>query len=108
LIFPFHDFDSVLLGEDRSCYGRRAKARVEYGCFRRAEADKLFQTLPAEEQAAIEALARAKSSLEVRANGPLSQILLNLKRTQLTAERHPDKIATFDRWSTGRSLETNT
>jgi hypothetical protein len=82
---------------------RDANARVEYSCYRRVEADKVFGTLPAEEQATIAALARAKSMPAGHNPSPLAEILFKLKRTQITAERHPERITSFARWSATRS-----
>lgn len=82
---------------------RATNARVEYSCFRRVEADKLFGALPAGEQAAIEALARSKSLPAGRYSGPLAEMLFKLKRTQITIERHPDRMTSFECWSAARA-----
>ena len=88
----------------RDAEKRTTNARVEYVCSRRAEADRLFETLPAEEQATIDAIARSKSFTNERCDGPLTQMLVKLKRTEITAERHPDKITSFERWSSRHAL----
>ena len=84
---------------------RETRARVEYSCFRRAEADKLFNTLPAEEQAVIEALARVKTAPEGRGSNFMAETLFKLKRTQTTAERHSDRIISFADWRAGHARE---
>ena len=83
----------------RDAEDQATAARVAYADFRRGEAEALFGTLPAEEQAAIEALARARSTTPGRFDGPLAQTLFKLKRAQMTAERHPDRITSFDDWT---------
>ena len=83
----------------REAQDRETNARIEYGCFQRAEAGKLFDTLPPDEKATIVALARAASAPEGRYDGPLARTLLKLKQAQITAERHADRITSFDQWS---------
>lgn len=74
------------------------RALVAYNCFRREEAEKLFSTLPAEERTEIEALARTHSAPDGRHDGPLAQMLFMLRRAQITAQRHPDQVSSFDDW----------
>ncbi|MCX7309925.1 MAG: replication initiator protein A [Afipia sp.] len=83
---------------------REAKLQFEYVCFRRAEADKLFKTLPAEEQGTIEALARAITAPKGSHNTYMVETMLKLKRTQITVERHTDRLTSFDQWRTQRSF----
>ncbi len=83
----------------REAEERDTNARVEYSNFRRTQADLLFATLPPEEQAAIEALARTKSAPDGRTDGPLAQTLFKLKRAQITADRYPDHIPSFENWT---------
>jgi hypothetical protein len=78
---------------------RETAVRIEYDRFRRAEIDRLFSRLSAEEQAAIEALARATTLPGGRSDGPLAQILFGKKRAQITAERHSHNITSFEHWS---------
>lgn len=80
-----------------------AKARVEYGHFRQVEAGKLFRTLPPEEQAAIEALARATTAPKGHHDGYMVETMFKLKRTQITAERYAHHIVPFEQWRTSRS-----
>ena len=87
----------------REAEERDTNNRVEYGSFRRTQADQLFTTLPAEEQAAIEALARAISVPNGRTDGPLAQTLFKLKRAQITADRYPDRITSFENWTTAHA-----
>ena len=83
---------------------REAKLQFEYVCFRRAEADKLFKTLTTEEQATIEALARAITAPKGSHNTYMVETMLKLKRTQITAERHTDRLTSFDQWRAQRSF----
>ena len=77
--------------------------RLDYDQYRRTEAQRLFDRLPADEQASIEALARAKLS----AGGPVSdymaQTLIRVEKLRLTIERHPGSVADFDQWSASRA-----
>ena len=86
----------------RAAEERETNARIEYSNLRRAEADRLFSTLPADEQAAIEALARDAAAPKGRPDGFLTQTLFGIKRAQITAERHPHLITPFERWSADR------
>jgi hypothetical protein len=78
-------------------------ARIEYDRFRRAELDRLFGTLPADERAAIDALARGKALPSGRSDGHLAQILFGNRRAQITAERHPHTVTSFEQWSASRA-----
>lgn len=81
---------------------REAKARVEFSCFQRAEADKLFNTLPAEEQSSIEALARATAAPTGSRDNFMAKTLVKLKRAKITAERYPNRISSFEQWHATR------
>ena len=73
--------------------------RVAYERFRRAQAEGVFKTLPAEEQAAIEALARGSASSAFGgAAGSIATTLVELARCRLTAQRHPTQITPFQEW----------
>jgi hypothetical protein len=75
---------------------------MDYDQYRRDESQRLFDKLPAEEQAAIEALARAK----LKAGGPVSdymiQTLIRVEKIRLTIERYPGGIDDFEQWSASR------
>ncbi len=66
---------------------RQTQLRLDYDQYRRTEAQRLFDRLPAGEQAEIEALARAK----LNAGGPVSdfmaQTLFRVEKLRLTIER---------------------
>ena len=75
---------------------RRAEdERIAYDRYRRQEATRLFETLPAEEQRAIEAqAAQAAAPFE----GSLCDTMRGVNRTKITAQRHPDRIKTQEEW----------
>jgi hypothetical protein len=60
-----------------------------------------FATLPAQEQAAIEAVAHGKTP-RGSAKGSLAQVVIDIERARLTAERHPDHIPSFEMWKKKR------
>jgi hypothetical protein len=82
----------------RAAEARATALRVEYAAFRRVEAAKLFRSLPARERAAIEAEARAQSAPKGRAGGYMAEALFKLQRAQITTERHPKHMTSFDDW----------
>jgi len=69
----------------------------DYDHFRRQQAEAVFARLPADEQAAIEALARSGGG-DRPLSGPMAATLYKIAKTRLTAERHPDQIPTFEQW----------
>ena len=71
--------------------------RSEYSHFRRLQADRLFATLSAREQAAIEAEAR-RNGQRVITKGSLGHIMLGIERARITAEKYPNKISSFEQW----------
>lgn len=83
----------------RDAEERETRARVAYSDFRRAEIDKLFAGLPRDEQAAIEALARSNVAPAGHSVGFMADTLFKLKRAQITAERHGDRIPLFEHWA---------
>jgi hypothetical protein len=89
--------------EARRAEEHQTQLRVEYDQYRRHEARRLMDSLPATEQASIEALARAKLS----AGGPtpayMAETLIRVEKVRLIIERHPNRIATFEQWSASRS-----
>jgi len=89
--------------EARQSEQRQTQLHLDYDQYRRTEAQRLFDGLPAGEQAAIEALARAKLS----AGGPVSdymvQTLIRVEKLRLTIERNPGSVADFEQWSAPRA-----
>jgi hypothetical protein len=78
---------------------RQTQLRMDYDQYRRTAAENLFQTLPADEQALIEALAHSKSYSDAGVAGYMTKTFVRLERLRLTTERHPGKIADFEHWS---------
>jgi hypothetical protein len=72
--------------------------RMDYDRFRRAEADRLFAKLPAKEQMAIETAARGKAPRFGQGSGSIAQIIFEIERARITAQRHPSKIPSFEQW----------
>lgn len=83
----------------RDAEARKTNARIEYGCYRRTEADKLFGSLPANEQAAIEAPSTCYERARRALRWSLGRTLFKLKQSQITADRHSDRIISFEQWS---------
>ena len=82
----------------REAEDKATERRMDYDRFRRAEADRLFASLPAKEQAAIEAAARTKAPRYARGTGSLAQTMFEIERARITAERHPRKIPSLEQW----------
>jgi hypothetical protein len=82
----------------REAEDKATERRMDYDRFRRAEADRLFASLPAKEQAAIEAAARTKAPRYARGTGSLAQTMFEIERARITAERHPRKIPSLELW----------
>jgi hypothetical protein len=87
----------------RKAEQRQTQLRLEYDQYRRTEAQRLFDRLPADEQAAIEALARTKLSTGRPIPGYMAETLIRVEKLRLTIERHPNDIADFDQWSAPRA-----
>ena len=83
----------------RQAEERQTRLRMDYDQYRRSAAENLFQGLPPDEQAAIEALARSKSKSDGRGAGYMAKTLLRMEKVRLTAERHAGKIFDFEHWS---------
>jgi len=82
---------------------RQDAARLAYDRFRRSRADELFDALPKGEQDIIAGLARAGSGAGYAAANPsFANIMFELARARITAERHLDKIPTIEQWSAAR------
>ncbi len=79
---------------------RHDAIRFAYDRFRRSSADLLFETLPKGERGIIEGLARASSSSSFAAtNGSFAKTMFDIAKARITAERHADKVPTFEQWS---------
>jgi hypothetical protein len=73
----------------------RETERIAYDAYRRQEALALFESLPTEEQQAIETLAEGAAA---RFGGTLRDTMRGLYRAQFVAQRHPDRIKTVEEW----------
>jgi hypothetical protein len=71
--------------------------RTAYDRFRRDQARDLYATLPADERAIIDAEAR-RTSTSFNGSGSLAERMLDIRKSSITAQRHSDKIKTFDEW----------
>ena len=87
----------VANGRERSSLQATLR-RMDYDRFRRAEADRLFSSLPAKERSAIEATAHAKSPHFGRGSGSIAQTMFEIERARITAQRHPGKIPPLEDW----------
>jgi hypothetical protein len=88
----------------REAEEKATRQRAEYSHFRRLQADRLFATLPAQEQSAIEFAARGKGQRGAE-KGSLGQIVLGIERARITAEKYPNKIASFEQWQQRRAQQ---
>ena len=75
---------------------RQRLEHAAYDRYLRTQADQLFTTLPNDEKAVIEGLARGKAA-GIPA-GSLKTVLYETSRARLTAERHARRLPTFDQW----------
>jgi hypothetical protein len=82
----------------REAEDQATQRRMDYDRFRRAEADRLFSSLPAKERSAIEAVAHAKAPRFRRGSGSLAQTMFEIERARVTAQRHPRKIPSLEQW----------
>ena len=82
----------------REAEAKATERRMDYDRFRRAEADRLFSSLPAKERSAIEAAAHAKSPHFGRGSGSIAQTMFEIERARITAQRHPGKIPSLEQW----------
>jgi len=82
----------------REAEDKATQRRMDYDHFRRAAADRLFSRLPVNEQAAIEAAARAKAPRFGQGSGSLAQTMFEIERARITAQRHPGKIPSLEDW----------
>jgi len=78
---------------------RRGEAeRIAYDRYRRQEAIRLFQTLPADDQRAIEAQAEGAAA---RFDGSLRDTMRGVNLAKITAQRHEGRIKSFEEWTAG-------
>jgi hypothetical protein len=82
---------------------RHTQLRLDYDQYRRTEAQRLFDSLPADEQATIEALAGAKLTAGRPVASYMAETLIRVEKLRLTIERHPDSVTGFDQWSASRA-----
>ena len=82
-------------GEQKAAEQRRENERLSYDAYRRKEVTAVFETLPAAEQQEIEALARQAAAAF---GGSLAEAMFATKRSQITKQRHGDRIKSFEEW----------
>jgi len=82
----------------RQAEARQTQLRMDYDQYRRTAAEGLLETLPAVEQAAIEALARSNLRSDGRGPDYMAKTLFRLEKLRLTLERHPRQILDFKHW----------
>ena len=82
---------------------RQTRLRMDYDQYRHTTAEDLFQRLPADEQAAIEALARSKSNSGGCGASYMAKTLVRLEKVRLTIERHAGRISDFEHWSASQA-----
>jgi hypothetical protein len=87
----------------RQAQERETQARMDYDRFRRATADQLFASLPANEQSIIEDLARSKAYQATWNKGSLAEIMHASNKARITIDRHPNKIPSFEQWAAVRA-----
>lgn len=76
--------------------------REAYAQYRAAALLALFQSLPADEQAAIDAEVERRKPRAVRGAGPMARHMHEIARGHLLAERYPAKVESFDDWRAAR------
>jgi hypothetical protein len=82
---------------------REEATRLTYDQFRRSRANQLFNELPEGEQSIIIGLARAGNGAGYAAtNSSFAKTLFESAKARITAERHREKIATFEQWTANR------
>lgn len=94
---------SKAAAEARRAEEHQTQLRLDYDQYRREEALRLFNSLPANEQASIEALAGAKLSAEGPIAAYMTQTLIRVEKLRLITERYPGRVLDFDQWSASRS-----
>jgi hypothetical protein len=91
--------EAIARAKAQSDASKRQKAQEalqsNYDRFRRDQARDLYTRLPEAERAIIDAEARRTST---GFDGPLAERMLDIRRGSITAQRHSDKIKTFEDW----------
>jgi Replication initiator protein A len=77
---------------------RQTRLRLDYDEYRRFEAQRLFDSLPPDEQTEIETLANSKLSTGRPVSDFMAPTLIRVEKLRLTIERHPGRVADFDQW----------
>jgi hypothetical protein len=98
MTFRKHQGDARMHQAARKAQDQREAEQSAYDRDRRAEAIRLLATLPAGQQADIEAEAH---SYAATFTGSLRDSMLDFRKAHLTAARHPDRLKTFEQWKTG-------
>jgi hypothetical protein len=81
--------------DDTAARREKEDERLAYDRYRRLEIAATFASLPTDERTTIEELAgRAAATF----HGSLRDAMLSTKRNQITAQRHGDRIKSFDDW----------
>ena len=86
----------------RQSLDQQTQLRMDYDQYRRTEAQRVFDRLPADEKDAIEALAHSKLGAGGPAKGYMADTLIRVEKHRLTIERHPGCVADFEQWSASR------
>jgi hypothetical protein len=80
---------------EKAAKDKREAERLAYDHYRRQEAASLFRSLPAKERQTIEQSAERAAA---RFGGSLRTSMRGVYRAQITAQRHPDDIKSFEEW----------
>jgi hypothetical protein len=78
---------------------RQEATESAYARFRASRASAVLRALPSGEQAVIDGLAKARAATLRSKNPGFAAAMLENVRIHITAERHPDKIPTFESWA---------
>lgn len=92
----------TVVAADRKRRDQEDVDSTAYDQFRRARADALFPTLPAEEQAIITSLARPAEGRPETGEWSLTKTVFQIARARIVADRHPQKIPSFEHWRANR------
>lgn len=77
----------------------QTQLRLDYDQYRRSEAQRLFEQLPAGERVAIETLARSNLNSKGRISDFMAPTLMRMEKLRLVLERYPAGIEDFNQWS---------
>jgi hypothetical protein len=78
---------------------REERLREEYDSYRRNQASRILAELPKTARRQIESDARSRVA---NLAGPLRERMLEVRRRMLTAQRHGDRIKSFEEWKAAR------